>query len=124
MEEDYIDWETTKLMVDKGFDLTRFNGKWATDFDNKPAGYEPDPEGKIEIFEWSYPLISIWRTLKWMEKKFGIFITVNRGLSGNGFIYTPNIYDGKFNLHKRHISYDSAVEAYMESAKYCIENLI
>lgn len=124
MREDYVHWYTAKLMVEKGFDLSRFWGKWATDYDNIPPDSEDDPEGEIVIEKWSYPLISIGMALKWMEDTYGFFFTVRRGYGAKGFLYSVEIYDGESNFHNTHKSYDSCPEACEESICYCLKNLV
>ena len=130
--EDYVSFETAKLLKEKGFDLSEFHGKWAIDYDNIPRD-EDTPEGEIIIAEWHYPLITLQMAMKWLRENHGIHITsVPNGIGGN--VFYMSVYR-KYDYGWTHISdcfdneykeaeFSSPEEACEAAIKYCLENLI
>lgn len=123
--EDYVSFETAKLMHDKGFNLAEFHGRWAIDYDNVPDTEEEDPEGKIIVAEWQYPLITIQMAMKWLRKKYNIHVEPR-------YFPTPNIYryviirsKATFENIDSHPQYFNTNEEACEAGiRYVLENLI
>ena len=118
--EDYVSFETAKLLKEKGFD------EYTLAYYDETGIFEYDPDflpnGLLCPTFCSAPTLG--KTMKWLEAEHGIFITVRRGIGGNGFVYTPYIFDKDSNEHKQHTGYDSRAEAEEAAIRYCVEKLI
>ena len=122
--EDYVGFETAKLMKEKGFDLSEFHGKWAIDYDNIPRD-EDTPEGEIIIAEWQYPLITLQMAMKWLREKHDIFIeiSVDNVLKDKGYQWA--LYYNSTKEITPYADWENSYEEACEAAiKYCLENLI
>lgn len=119
--EDYVSFETTKLLHDKGFNLAEFHGKWAIDYDNVPRTDEEDLKGKIIVAEWQYPLITHQMAMKWLREEWHIFIRV---IQSHIEHCTCEIYYNSSSCYRFRTSFDSYEEACESAIKYCLENLI
>ena len=125
--EDYVSFETAKLLKEKGFDLSEFHGKWAIDYDNIPRD-ENTSEGEIIIAEWHYPLITLQMAMKWLREVHNIDINIYAESISHKKRYTISIWkniqkDDAINDVILGVStiYEEACEA---AIKYCLENLI
>ena len=139
--EDYVSFETAKLMKENGFDLSEFHGKWAIDYDNIPRD-EDTPEGEIIIAEWQYPLITLQMAMKWLREKHNIHIELGvlkpygidelrHAMPKEGVIYHAEMFHinewNKYLEEFKHVgispkgTYEEACEA---AIKYTLENLI
>lgn len=150
--EDYISFETAKLMHDKGFNLAEFHGRWAIDYDNVPNTEEEDPDGKIIVAEWQYPLITLQMAVKWIQETHNIIIIPNyeyecddtpwcykifkleengkpervavRGVSYDKDNNPTEHIVGYRDYERSYEDYSTKEEAIEEGIKYCLENLI
>ena len=132
--EDYVSFETAKLLKEKGFNeecLMWYYGKDIINFDGNPLKADTllkarTNSGTIKnehtVYACTAPALQM--AMKWLEVEHGIFITVMRGIGGNGFVYTPYIFDKDSNQHNQHSGYDSRAEAEEAAIKYCLENLV
>lgn len=122
--EDYVSFETAKLLKEKGFDekcssVWRFtsnspkgNGKWIL------YGYNMTDEYSI----WN-PTLQM--AMKWLLKKHNIFICLLFLEESNGFGYTiENIITKKYIATSKNSPYKKPEEACETAIKYCLENLI
>lgn len=113
--EDYVSYETAKLLKEKGFD-----------WECKTMKFFPEPDYDQESPDGVYaPTIQM--AMKWLREVHNIFIDIAFRFSRNAdndinFSYYAEKYenyygygDGEFN------SYEEACEA---AIKYCLENLI
>ena len=119
--EDYVSFETAKLLKEKGFD-----GECL-------AVYYHD--GRLETFDSAFnynipgrtPLVisapTIQMAMKWLREVHKIDITVDPHEVGINWIYQFHICQNKDYLFSRDIdtSYENCAEA---AIKYCLENLI
>ena len=128
--EDYVSFETAKLLKEKGFDesismvymsygdlckCNRYDSIRNSDYNDITKNY----------FEYTAPTLQM--AMKWLREK-GIYITIIYGdyPSLNKVFWTPQIdsLEG-FNLpdsfYKEYDKYEEACEA---AIKYCLENLI
>lgn len=142
--EDYVSFETAKLMHDKGFNLAEFHGQWAIDYDNVPRTDEEDLEGKIIVAEWQYPLITHQMAMKWLREVHHLQICITsysyawkEYIHGWQFVIKKLIFtegigwnwdDGFDAIVDRTMSDDTTHETYEETCesaiKHCLENLI
>lgn len=120
IQEDYVSFETAKLLKEKGFDgeCSRFympngHGMW------KYGHYHDfDISDRIEC-----PTLQM--AMKWLLKKYNIFICVLFLEESNGFGYTiENIIKKKYITTSKNSSYKEIEDACEAAIKYCLENLI
>ena len=118
--EDYVSFETAKLLKEKGFDECCYG-----------YYYEPNhlshstfdiTNSELESESYSAPTLQL--AMKWLREMHGLFIGIDyANIAGLGFTYQatilPNGEDYSYCLHKK--SYEEACEA---AIKYCLENLI
>ena len=69
--EDYVSFETAKLLYEKGFDL-HFYSDWYVDYDNSDwvddVSEEDEENGSIIINQYHYPLITHQMASKFIRK--------------------------------------------------------
>ena len=125
--EDYVSFETAKLMHDKGFNLAEFHGRWAIDYDNVPITDEEDPDGKIIVAEWQYPLITLQMAMKWLREEKGIAVipVPSSVLDNERFLWDVKVVVAKTNdTYSQGWVYEKQEAACERAVKYCLENLI
>lgn len=123
--EDYVSFETAKLLKEKGFNglCTAYYDCFTTD--NFHCGYEPTDFNSIDTkIRNIVAAPTIQMAVKWLREVHNLFIGIEYvNIAGLGFTYQAII--SKLNdyynycIHKK--SYDEACEA---AIKYCLENLI
>ena len=126
--EDYVSWETAKLMKSKGFDLLHFYGNWYHDFDNTEWMDEiPDEDkkrGTIIINEYSFPLITLQMAMKWLREVHNLWCEISWEGKGIWCMEVFSLIDEEFipgSIVHEIKSYEEACEA---AIKYCLENLV
>jgi hypothetical protein len=128
--EDYVSFETAKLLKEKGFDeMTELaygleHGHIRNDL---PVSYWRNSE----IGEYKFSCPTLQMTMKWLREVHNIHISVyvfNRELpiTNVPIFYTCDIATEKLSSQQGHLrgawkSYEEACEA---AIKYCLENLI
>lgn len=126
MIEDYVSFETAKLLKEKGFDLTKFHGNWSIDFDNVPRE-EEIPEGEIVVAEWQYPLITLQMAMKWLREEKGIAIVPipESVLDHERFLWDVKIIMAKTNdTYSQGWVYEKYESIVDVALRYCLEELI
>ena len=118
IQEDYISFETAKLLKEKGFEPPHDYRKCI------PIMYTDN--GEIKWGVWSddwYPRITFQMAMKWLREVHKIDITVDPHEVGNNWIYEFHICQNKDYLFSRDVdtSYENCAKA---AIKYCLENLI
>lgn len=131
--EDYVSFETAKLLKEKGFDLSEFCGKWAIDYDNIPQ-YVDNPNGEIIVAEWQYPLITLQTARKWLrkEKHYYIQIMLDGWALGNHLGYYIVILDTNSDLEilsppvdeNNTVFFKEPEDATEAAIKYVLEKLV
>ena len=118
--EDYVSFEISKLLKEKGFDepiWTHYEDNDEVIFGDK-YNWNNSPMGQT-----SAPTLQM--AMKWLREIYDIFIVIRRGLTGTGWIYSHEIYkDSKCWYARYGASYDTYEEAIETAIKYCLENLI
>lgn len=126
--EDYISFETAKLLKEKGFDentpVNYFVG------DDKPRGcvvgemiYHKRAEEDTHLI--ACPTLQM--AMKWLMEVHDIYIDVlllNHSEEGIYGYVIQNITSRDYIATSRNNSYNTYVEAAEEAIKYCLENLI
>lgn len=121
IQEDYVSFETAKLLKEKGFDVYV---RSFYDADDMPAQHTEalwDWNLNKENYRFSAPTLQM--AMKWLREVHNIYISISHRLSHNAdndicfsfWINEGKITDGEW------LSYEDACEA---AIKYCLENLI
>ena len=126
--EDYISFETAKLLKEKGFNCE-------TDMYYSPEGerccWMPngkkswlDNKGK-ETWWWKCVSPTLQMAMKWFLKKYNIFICILFLEESDGYGYTiENVVKKKYIATSKNSSYKEPEEACEAEIKYCLEHLI
>jgi hypothetical protein len=118
--EDYVSFEIAKLLKEKGFAencLMRYN----------KVG---DLVEEAYKFNWNFQTIdysapTLQMAMKWLLKKYNIFICILFLEESNGFGYTiENIVKKEYITTSKNDGYSTYEETAEEAIKYCLENLI
>ena len=137
--EDYVSFETAKLLKEKGFDVYG-DGSFGSSI---KIWMEYSPVGKIKDISTAspspkaYPAPTLQMAMKWLREVYHLFIGCEPRLSFTDFYWiTANIYRVRKKSSLYHTedvddyhcvascdshSYEGACEA---AIKYCLENLI
>lgn len=123
--EDYVSFETAKILKEKGFDEP-FYFFYRTDdriihhvVRAKPLVYDNTIDDEVI----SAPTLQT--AMKWLREEHDIFILICRAMVANGYEYYHEIYNGgiaKYAQYGR--TYLTYAEACEVAIKYCLENLI
>lgn len=134
-----VDFETAKLLKEKGFDDDDCQNIYYCDFEE---GFEPD-ELQVsdrmlkepEVGEFDYLVPKIYTVIDWIYNKHGIWINVEvssfntNTLTNERRIFLDyTIYSPKENIfiheEDKDKIFNSPKEAYIEAIKYVLNNLI
>ena len=125
--EDYVSFETAKLLKEKGFneqtrDFYSFeNNIWIHRNTYKYNYFNLD----ISIWENCYSCPTLQMTMKWLLKKYNIFICILFLEESNGFGYTiEDIVKNKYIITSKNSSYKEIEDACEAAIKYSLEHLI
>lgn len=127
LTEDYVSFETAKLLKEKGFD--EYCGTAYTTTEGYPirvmgSTYSLEKNSDYDEFHYSMPSQSL--ALKWLREVHNIFIEINVSIDLNGdYHYAYSILDKECKYIKRFIGYYSSHESCVEAALlYVLKNLI
>ena len=127
-EEDYVSFETAKLLKEKGFDefCSHFykTEKYLCD-----CSYGPNPYVKNSDFIEEYTAPTLQTAMKWLRKKHNLFIQIEVGETNGVFWYDFDIIPvGACNVifpeDEGVVTYAEPEEALKAAIKYCLEKLI
>jgi len=131
--EDYISFETAKLLKEKGFDeetpVNYFVG------DDKPRGCVVGEIIHHKRAEEDTHLIAcptLWMAMKWLREVHNIHISVEMGFDVDNrqyFFFAPSICKfsnktGEYQTPFGEKEFDTYEEACEAAIKYCLENLL
>ncbi len=129
--EDYVSFETAKLLKEKGFDVPC--KVWYSEYTSQFGGekYTSIEFDDHNRFEENYKFICYAPTLqmamKWLREEKKLYVNVwadSKDAENDDFrtIFRMHVYDGTSNYGTNEFStYEEACEA---AIKYCLENLI
>ena len=135
IEEDYVSFETAKLLKEKGFDLYEVR-EWVAEPQDKSTlerdsfpTFEDFIESKdfieLPITSYHYPHITHQMTLKWIREKFHSFCILNWHLDTNEVATYSWRWEGKHGLSMGYgggyLKYEDACEA---AIRYFLEIVI
>lgn len=124
--EDYVSFETAKLLSNKGFNEPTL----AYAYGNDMVAYYSQPRvtDDFKVEAGRYPLPTLQMAMKWLREVHGLFISIgNDDLDYNWQIFDiknrtkdldPTCLTDSYAGHRK---YDKACEA---AIKYCLKNLI
>ena len=117
--EDYVSFETAKLLKEKGFDKT--DCKNSTHF-----AYNADGQFSGPSWDSKYDAPTLQMARKWLKEKYNIHIEVVHLNADRHTYYLYRYYSCQSERYVQHTNpeystYEQAVEA---AIKYCLENLI
>jgi hypothetical protein len=136
IEEDYVSFETAKLLKEKGFEgysiISIFDedaaNAYIKELQEKHLPYSSDDP---KLKEFYYPQPTLQMAMKWLREKHGIYIDISIYVITKDILkYNINVYYKKhkndsiylgIHLTKECSKYEQACEA---AIKYCLENLI
>lgn len=128
--EDYVNFETAKLLKEKGFDekgvKVWYDESGEMYYDCREIKYQI----KIENHEKFFQCPTLQMAMKWLREVYNIAVSVyvfNRDLpiKENGIRYTCDIATTKMSSKEGHLRLTGTYEEACETAiRYCLENLI
>ena len=129
ISEDYISFETAKLLKGKGFEYNPDESYWLIDADNKmywvsrigAYDYVDVPTESFQRPKNGYRLVTQATAMKWLREVHHIFIRV---IQSHIEYCTCEIYYDIVKYHQFRESFNSYEEACEAAIKYCLENLI
>lgn len=114
--EDYVSYETAKLLVKKNFG---YNAEYASYYTlHGEIVYFKDNPKVINIA----PRITIQMAMKWLRKEHGLFIRVTEDITGS--IFEWSIYQKNYGCRMSTYVEDSYEKACEAAIKYCLINLL
>lgn len=122
--EDYISFDTAKLMKEKGFNEIKCNTcyKWNGNFCNNRRSM-PGIDNEI-----CYQAPTLQMAMKWLRRVHGLHIAIlwdcGAYIGKNSFCYHIDNMDDYKNKGWNKIGFESCEEACEAAIKYCLENLI
>ena len=126
--EDYVSFETAKLLKEKGFDeCCNLHYHYNESFDKL---FQTSEYIDSRFKKYYYPCPTLQMTMKWLREEHSIAISVyvfNRDLpiKENRIRYTCDIATTKISSKEGHLRLTGTYEQACEAAiKYCLENLI
>jgi hypothetical protein len=123
--EDYISFETAKLMKEKGFDVyvrsfyekDKYRTKEEFSTNNALWNYN------ISSFRYSAPTLQM--AIKWLRETFEIHCQVDCPIGASNWLYgIRDLNEDEWLTLRDMGDYDSYEEACEAAIKYCLENLI
>ena len=119
--EDYVSFETAKLLKEKGFDV------YVRSYYEKDK-YKTKEELCINVAHWNWNISSfrysaptLQMAMKWLREEWHIFIRV---IQSHIEHCACEIYYNSSSCYTFRTSFDSYEEACEAAIKYCLENLI
>ena len=128
--EDYISFETAKLLKEKGFDWAESpfyseqdRDEWSqnNNYTIPNTSYNSDLPFDSETITLIAPHVSLQLAMKWLREEHRIFLNVSYIPEHFAFIYRVISPTGETKFVTYVDTYEKACEA---AIKYCLENLI
>ena len=123
--EDYVSFETAKLLKEKGFDEPC---AWLYDNQGRKeyvsAYHLPWPNSELEEDEWS--CCTLQMAMKWLREVHNRFIEIctDRAHNFKYIVFRPAIYDKELDCLWESDNFSTYEQACEAAIKYCLENLI
>lgn len=124
MKEDYVSWETEKLLKENGFDITLCNTCYK--YNGKFCNNRKSMSGVDNMI--CYPAPTLQMTMKWLREMYDIHVVPIKDFFNGTF--TARIYDGRReNVFDKEdyialVGYETYERACEAAIKYCLEKLI
>lgn len=114
--EDYVSFETAKLLKEKGFKCDTLH-------------YYYNKDGDLYFSAWSigagkneFVAPTLQMAMKWLREVYGLFIRITEDITGNVFEWS--VYQKNYGCKASTYVEDSYEQACETAIKYCLENLI
>ena len=118
--EDYVSFETAKLLKERGFDCECHRYFWIAKDGNAILDYSySEMDSNADMLYYSAPTLQM--AMKWLREVHKIFIRV---IQSHIEYCACEIYYGIVNYYNFIESFASYEEACEAAIKYCLENLI
>ena len=118
--EDYVSFETAKLLKEKGFDeCCRVKYKYVKEFDRYLQTTEYVDDGFEKYY---YPCPTLQMAMKWLRGVYGLFIRITEDITGKVFGWS--VYQKNYGCRVSTYVEDSYEQACEAAIKFCLENLI
>lgn len=119
INEDYVSFETAKLLKDKGFNECPLNR-----YDD--CGYLWVQGGYNKTIKWHFPAPTLQMAMKWLRRIHNVNIDIvsiwnRKQFEYQVFVVTPEKAKDCYVDNKLYLSYEEACEA---AIQYCLEKLI
>lgn len=127
IREDYCDFETSRLLKEKGFNEAVLFTINEEGFQQYPKNLEFEYLHNSEIPDDEYACPTLQMAMKWLREMHRLYINIwadPKDVESNDFdiIFRAQVYNGTSNYGTHEFStYEEAAEA---AIKYCLENLI
>ena len=131
--EDYVSYETAKLLKEKGFEYNPDESYWLIDADNKmywisrisAYDYVDAPTESFQRPKNGYRLITQAMAMKWLREVHNICISVDVKIGGGKYyVCISSTESGLSHGVLEDEVWDTYEEACETAIKYCLENLI
>lgn len=132
--EDYVSFETAKLLKEKGFEYNPDESYWLIDTNNKmywissigAYDYVDVPTESFQRPKNGYRLITQALAMKWLREVHNRYIEICIDNSHNfkDIVFRPAIYDKKLDCLWESDNFLTYKEACESAIKYCLKNLI
>ena len=138
--EDYVSYETAKLLKEKGFEYNLDESYWLIDADNKmywvshigAYDYVDIPTESFQRPKNGYRLITQATAMKWLREVHHLHISIEMGFDVDNhqyFFFVPSVCKfssktGEYQTPFGETEFDTYEEAVESVIKYCLEKLI
>ena len=130
--EDYVSFETAKLLKEKGFDdvcrtfwKNWYNEKSLCECSSSHCFYyctNAMLENYNDENEMNIAAPTLQMAMKWLREVYGLFIRITEDITGNVFEWS--VYQKNYGCKASTYVEDSYEQACETAIKYCLENLI
>lgn len=121
--EDYVSFETAKLLKDKGFPQGTFRCHYIIDGNSHYKSFE----NRCGFGDYDIIAPTLQIAMKWLREVHNIYIEITPSSKTNEFIvdsYRIDIVTKTFDTIYVSSGYDTYEQACEAAIKYCLENLI
>jgi len=120
MTEDYVSLEISKLLKEKGFNISLDSKNWLFCMYDEIGNIHWGVYDKNGYFRITHQM-----AMKWLREEKGVYMSIDTVISLSGNIYfNINTYSENSGWNYPVDFYDSYEEAVEVALKYCLENLI
>lgn len=116
--EDYVSFETAKLLKEKGFPQTTFSCHYIINGNSHYKKFE----NRCGFGDYDIIAPTLAMAMKWLREMYGLFIRITEDMTGNVFEWS--VYQKNYGCKVSTYVEDSYEKACETAIKCCLENLI